>query len=51
MSDEPYLVRPSHALSAAEVWELEERLYDYNRQATGYDAGRASGLSPRRAAN
>jgi N-acetylglutamate synthase-like GNAT family acetyltransferase len=33
-------IRPRHELSPEEVDQLEERLYEFNREATGYADGR-----------
>jgi GNAT superfamily N-acetyltransferase len=39
MGDKGHSVRPRHELTADEVWGLEERLYDYNSEATGFHDG------------
>ncbi|MFL5296480.1 MAG: GNAT family N-acetyltransferase [Phenylobacterium sp.] len=37
-------IRPRHDLTAAEVDDLEDRLYAYNVEATGYDDGAGLGF-------
>src|SRR5260221_12533033 len=34
------LIQPQHDLSPIELSKIEERLYDYNRRATGHNDGR-----------
>ncbi|HEX5377745.1 MAG TPA: GNAT family N-acetyltransferase [Phenylobacterium sp.] len=38
------LIEPRHDLSADEIDEFEERLYDYNQRAVGRDDGRGLGF-------
>jgi N-acetylglutamate synthase-like GNAT family acetyltransferase len=40
MSAKTVRIQPRHDFSAIEVDQLEDRLYDHNRQATGQDDGR-----------
>jgi len=44
MKYDPIAVRPRHDLTAGEVWGIEEGLYAFNVEATGYDDGEGLGF-------
>jgi GNAT superfamily N-acetyltransferase len=41
----PFRIQPRHELTALEIEDLEDKLYAYNVQATGYDDGEWLGFT------